>query len=38
MPDLDAAIGEFEALIVWHQVGLNERVPEPVRGFDSNYD
>lgn len=37
-PDLDQTIGEFEAVIKWQDVNSTERVPEPVKGFDSEYD
>lgn len=38
LPNLDKTIGEFQALIMWHEVNADEKVPEPVKGFDSNYD
>jgi hypothetical protein len=37
-PDVDKAIAEFEALIKWQQVNAFDRVPEPVKGFDLEYD
>lgn len=38
LPDLDKTIGEFEAVIKWQEVNSTERVPEPVKGFDTEYD
>jgi len=37
-PDIDKAISEFEALIKWKQVAQYDIVPEPVSGFDDDYD
>ena len=38
LPDLDKTIGEFEAVIKWQEVNSTERIPEPVKGFDTEYD
>ena len=39
-PDIDAAVQEFEALVSWSQFGggPEQKVPEPVKGFDPAYD
>ena len=37
-PDIDLALGEFEALIQWQAVTQWDRIPEPVKGFDATYD
>lgn len=37
-PDIDKAVGEFEAVIKWKQVSQHDLVPEPVAGFDNTYD
>ena len=37
-PDVDKAVAEFEALIKWQQISAYDRVPEPVKGFDLEYD
>jgi hypothetical protein len=39
-PDIDSAVSEFEALISWQSCNnyKDEKVPEPVKGFDKDYD
>lgn len=37
-PEVNSAVAEFEALIVWTNGNNGEKLPEPFEGFDADYD